>query len=279
MIPGIYQLPAAQYHAGPCDTPELSQSLIKTLLSKSPLHAWVQHPKLNPQYKPYESERFDAGTAAHSILLEGEDDIVIVDAEDWRTKAAKEARESARQAGKTALLTRHYFAAKEMAVLAQEFIARTALAGIFEAGQAEQSALWIEPVGDWSIWCKARMDLKAPGVILDYKTTSASNPGDFMRSSMTAFGYDVQDSFYRRGMKALGEECEFVFLVQEDTAPYACYLVTASESMREMAEHKVNRAIKLWGECLASNVWPAYGVKPHLAQAPAWAMTEEFSRE
>jgi hypothetical protein len=275
MIPGTYNIPAAQYHAGPCPGPELSNSLIKTLLGKSPLHAWCQHPKLNQQFKPYESDRFDAGTAAHSILLEGEDGIVIVDAEDWRTKAAKEARESARQAGKTALLTRHYFAAKEMAVLAKEFIAKTSLAGIFEAGQSEVTALWEEP----GIWCKSRMDLKAPGVILDYKTTSAGNPSDFIRSSMTAFGYDIQDAWYRRGMKALGEECEFVFLVQEDTAPYACYLVTASESLREMAEHKVKRAVALWRDCVSRNQWPAYGVQPILAQAPAWAMTEEFSRE
>jgi hypothetical protein len=277
MQPGIHTMTAQEYHAGPCPTPELSNSLIKTLLSKSPLHAWGQHPKLNPGYKPYESDRFDLGTAAHSILLEGEDNIVIVDAEDWRTKAAKEAREAARLGGRTALLTRHYTQAKEMAVLAKEFVAHTHLAGIFDAGMPEATVLWQE--GSGGPWCKARTDLLAPGIILDYKTTSASSPADFMRSSMVAFGYDVQDSWYRRGLKAVGQECEFLFLVQEDTAPFSCYLVQSTQSMREMAKHKVERAITIWDNCLFNNNWPAYGTEPYMAQAPAWAMTEEMSRE
>jgi hypothetical protein len=279
MTPGIYQMSAADYHAGPCPSPELSNSIIKVLLGKSPLHAWCAHPKLNPGYKPYEADKFDLGTAAHSLLLEGDDNIVIVDAEDWRTKAAKEARESARQAGRTALLTRHYMAAKEMAVLAREYIAKTQLAGIFEAGKPEQTVVWTS--GDLpGIWCKARMDYLAPGVILDYKTTSAANPRDFMRSSMTAFGYDVQDCFYRQGLaSATGERAEFLFLVQEDTAPFACYLVQAGESMREMASHKVNRAVTYWQTCLRSDNWPAYGTIPLHAAAPGWAVTEEFSHE
>jgi hypothetical protein len=275
MQPGIHTMTAQEYHAGPCPAPELSNSLIKTLLSKSPLHAWTAHPKLNPAYRPYESDRFDLGTAAHSILLEGEDNILIVDAEDWRTKAAKEAREAARLGGRTALLTRHYMQAKEMAVIAKEFIAKTQLAGIFEAGMPEATVLWQEG----TVWCKARTDLLAPGIILDYKTTSASSPADFIRSSMVAFGYDVQDSWYRLGLKAVGQDCEFIFLVQEDTAPFSCYLVQCTESMREMAEHKVQRAVSLWGKCLASNNWPAYGTEPYAAQAPGWAMTEEMSRE
>ena len=98
MTPGIYTMTAQDYHAGPCPAPELSNSLIKVLLGQSPLHAWTKHPKLNPGFRQYESDKFDRGTAAHSMLLEGEDNIVIVDAEDWRTKAAKEAREAARKA-------------------------------------------------------------------------------------------------------------------------------------------------------------------------------------
>jgi hypothetical protein len=101
-----------------------------------------------------------------------------------------------------------------------------------------------------------------------------------MRASMAAFGYDVQDAFYRRGLAAVtGQRTEFFFLVQEDTAPFACYLVQAGESMREVAQHKVNRAIKLWSHCLAANEFPAYGTLPIHAAAPAWMATEEFSHE
>lgn len=275
MTPGLHTMTADAYHAGPCPGPELSNSLIKTLLTRSPLHAKLSHPKLNPAFVRYESDKFDLGTAAHSILLEGGEAVVVVDAEDWRTKAAKEAREAAHQEGKAALLRRHFDQAKEMASLARDFIGRTGLKGIFEHGMAEGTVVWQEG----SIWCKARPDLLAPGICLDYKTTSATSPADFMRSSMIQFGYHIQESWYRRGLKAIGLPVEFVFLVQEDTAPYSCYLVDASESMRELAERQIARALDVWSECLANDNWPAYGTGVYTARAPAWAMTEELSRE
>jgi hypothetical protein len=266
---------AAAYHAGPCPGPELSNSLIKVLLIQSPLHAKLKHPKLNPAYVPYESDRFDLGTAAHSILLEGGEAVVVVDAEDWRTKAAKEAREAAHAQGKAALLERHYRQAMEMAALARDFVSRTYLGDIMQTGVPEATVVWQEG----GVWAKARPDLLATSICLDYKTTSATSPADFMRSSMVGFGYDIQDSWYRRGLAATGHPCEFVFLVQEDSAPYTCYLVQCSESMRELADRKITRALRMWSECLARDEWPAYGHQSYIAQAPMWAMTEEMGRE
>jgi hypothetical protein len=47
------------------------------------------HPKLNPQLERREDEKFDIGTAAHAIILEGFAAVEVIDAPDWRTKAAQ----------------------------------------------------------------------------------------------------------------------------------------------------------------------------------------------
>src|ERR1700677_1036911 len=91
---GIFNLSAEAYHADPCPTASLSSSIAGILLDQSPSHAWLAHPRLNPNYvRESADSRFDLGSAAHMMLLEQrEDRIVRVSADDWRTKAAKEAR-------------------------------------------------------------------------------------------------------------------------------------------------------------------------------------------
>jgi hypothetical protein len=76
------------------------------LLDKSPRHAALRHPRLNPSWEPYEDTKFNIGNAAHKLLIGRGKELVIVEADDWRTKAAKEAREIAREEGKTPILRR-----------------------------------------------------------------------------------------------------------------------------------------------------------------------------
>ena len=76
---GVYQMPAEEYHADPCPEPSLSASLIKTLLARSPLHAWHEHPRLNPNVVKEERKEYDRGSAAHALLLEGEDRMAVIE--------------------------------------------------------------------------------------------------------------------------------------------------------------------------------------------------------
>lgn len=276
MIPGLHTLPSGVYHADCCPAPSLSNSIIKTLLNKSPKHAWLKHPKLNPAYAATEDAKFDLGSAAHSLLLEGYDCCQVIDAEDWRTKDAKAARDRARASGLIPMLHHQYEEAVEMVEVAKDYLARSVLGNIMADGKPEQSLVWTDD--ETGIWCRGRLDwlTNDHSMILDYKTTSVPNPGAFCRSSMGSFGYDTQDAFYTRGMRAIGRVApEFVFLVQEDTAPYSCYLVACAPSMKALAEHKVQRAIGLWAECLATDTWPGYAETIYHAEAAAWAVAEE----
>src|SRR3972149_6692059 len=85
----------------------LSASVAPLLLTRSARHAWLAHPRLNPAWAPEATEQTDLGTLAHALLLEQDDSrLVVVEADDWRTKAARLARVQALAAGKPPLLAR-----------------------------------------------------------------------------------------------------------------------------------------------------------------------------
>jgi hypothetical protein len=279
MKPGLYTMPAAEYHADPAPAPSLSNSLIRCLLDLTPRHAWLQHPRLNPHFVPFNGEgKFDAGTVAHAMLLEGEDVCQVIDAGDWRTNAAKDARDAARKAGKVPLLSDQHAVVKAMVRAAREYVDSTPLRGVLERAKPEQTLVWREKSG---VWCRARLDLLdltgSDPLILDYKTTGVGGgPAEFARRNVLAHGYDTQSVFYPRGLGALGYGgARFMFLVQEDEPPFMCYLAEPSESLIELANSKVRRALGLWQRCLQSNQWPGYPDSVHQLEAPVWALKDE----
>src|SRR5215471_6763533 len=95
----------AVYHADPAPEPSLSASIAELLIKRSPKHAFHAHPRLNPKWKPKEpSQEMDDGRVLHSMLLGTPSPVIEVDAEDWRTNRAKEAKADARASGKVAVL-------------------------------------------------------------------------------------------------------------------------------------------------------------------------------
>lgn len=260
---------AEDYHAdktgGP---PSLSSSIASVLLTQSPLHAWLKHPRLNPKYREIESTRFDLGSAAHALLLEGEDRMVVVDANDWRTKVAQLERDDARAKGMFPILRHQFYDVTNMVAEARKFIETTELAGIFEQGMPEQTAMWT----DGDIHCRARFDLITNDrkILLDYKTTDSADPETFIRQ-IGRMNYDLQAEFYCAAV----EECAqvsptFVFLVQEIAEPYSCSLVGLSNAYREIGKAKAGGAMDKWARCISSGAWPGYGAAIHYAEPAAW---------
>jgi len=276
--PGIYTMSAAEYHADPCVAPSLSSSIARILVTQSPLHAWTAHPKLNPNYQSEEKEAFDIGSAAHALLLEGQDRMVVVKANDWRTKAAQEARDAARAEGKHPVLEARYQDVQAMRDVAIRAIAECSdLGGLTLAdGKAEQVIVW----QDGDIWCRARLDWIANdrSIILDYKSTEDATPGAFSRQ-IARMGYHIQDEFYSRGVREIPSGSPtFIFLAQETTAPYACSFHACAPSLRAIAEQQVEYAIRKWSDCLRENRWPGHDQRIHYAEATAWQLSEQEER-
>lgn len=278
--PGVYPLGAEEYYADPCPSPSLSASIANILLSQSPLHAWYAHPRLNSSYVREEKEIFDRGTAAHAYLLQGETGFEVIEADDWRTKAAKEARAEARLAGKVPLLAKHWDAVVAMAEAANVQLDKFAdRPRPLSDGKPEQSLVWQEEGG---IWCRARADWLHDdhSTIDDYKSTGASaNPEAWTRGPLFA-GADIQAAFYLQGLKALtGHDAQFRFVVQENFAPYALCVIGLDPAVLMLAEKKVRLALELWRRCLESNRWPGYPTVTCWAELPPWIEASWLARE
>jgi hypothetical protein len=271
---GIHWLPMGEYSSDPCLEPSLSNSIARILVTQSPSHAKAAHPRLNPQHEPEESSRFDIGSAAHALLLEGDNDaIAVVDADDWRKKTSQDLRDQARGDGKYPILSKHFGDLLAMVETARTFIHGSELSGIFENGQAEQTIIWQEG----EIWCRARTDWLTADhrIILDYKTCANAAPDAFHRQ-INSMQYDLQAGFYKRGLAAVGgpEDAQFVFLAQEIEPPYACSLHTLSASFAAIADDKVRQAIEIWQECIETDTWPTYTNRICCAEPPNWVLNQ-----
>lgn len=293
MSAGIYTVSAATYHRDELgvDAPMLSASIATILLRQSPKHAHAAHPKLGG-FPSEESETFDLGTAAHSLVLEGsEARYAVVDANDWRTNAAKDARAKARAEGRTPLLLRQIESVRLMANVVRSNIAQ------FEDdpmplmhGKPEQTLVW----NDGGVWCKARVDWLHDDLatIDDLKTGAVSAKPDAWTRTLYGRGGDLQAAFYLRGLMALtpkhpaigatrrqATDPIFRWIVAENTYPYATSVISLSPEGLAHAHAQVEEAIATWRKCLDTDTWPGYPTRTCYVDAPGWALMQYLDSE
>jgi hypothetical protein len=279
MKPGIYSMSAAEYHADPIPDGSLSGSIAIPLVHRSPRHAWWRHVRLNPAAEPTYSDKFDLGTVAHALLLEAGGEIAVIDAENYTTKAAREARDAAREAGRTPVLTAAYEQADAMAKRARTFL-DNAVTG-WGDGKPEQVMIWQE--GD--AWCRGMVDwLKNDALtVIDYKTTGTSARPDDVERHLFDMHYHLKAGLYERGLNVLHPQGtgrrQFLFLFQETDPPYECSLVKLSEAAMMIGRKQATYAIRRWAQCMRSGVWPGYGLNTHTASPPPWIESRWMARE
>jgi len=277
---GAYDLSEAAYHADPAPAPSLSASMAKIILDRSLRHAWCAHPRLNPNVADDNAAKFDLGQAAHALMLGSHERFAVIDAADWRTKEAKAQRDAAYDDGRIPLLVEQWAEVRAMveAGRAQLRCHRDA-ADAFTDGRPEQALIWQEG----PVWCRSRLDWKPNrGVIFDdYKTTGVSAHPDAFARQIVAMGYDVQAAFYRRGIRAvLGiADPQFRFVVQETSAPFALSVIGLAPAWIDMADRKVDEALRLWSHALATDCWPGYPSLTAYVDPPAWAENQWLERE
>jgi hypothetical protein len=282
MHPGIYTIDARQYHADDIgvEQPLLSASIASILLRQSPKHAHAAHPKLGGGLAREESETFDLGTAAHSLILEGsEERYAVIAANDWRTNAAKDARDEARTVGKIPILSKHADRVRLMSNMV-----RAQFAGFADSpapltdGKPEQTLVW----NDGGVWCKARVDWLHDDwmTIDDLKTGAVSAKPDAWTRTIYGRGGDVQAAFYLRGLAAITAKARgqtdpiFRWIVAENTYPFATSVVSLSPMGLAQASDQVEQAIQLWRRCLERDDWPGYPTRTCYVDPPAWSLSQ-----
>lgn len=284
---GIHDIPAPRYNTDDlCALPSLSRSIAKTLLAKTPRHAWYEHPRLNPNYVNVQKKIFDIANAMESLFIDGDANIERVEGDNWKKKATQEARDAAYAAGKTPLLPHEYEQAREAVDAARpQLDVHAEAAGAFTDGTPQQTLIWHEDTPWGLISCRARLDWKPnKGMVFDdYKTTGDANPDVWQRRAFET-GCDLQAVFYTRGIRrVLGiSNPKFRFIVQETKPPYALSVVELTPGALAMAEAKIHRAIEIWARCLKENSWPGYPSRTCYIEAPPWAevrFEDEKARE
>lgn len=275
MKPGIFSdLPMDAYIAERA----FSSGLAHTLLSRSPLHAWVDSP-WNPAREQDQSGTADIGTYAHALLLEGEaESLVICPFDDWRKADARAMRDDAYKMGKLPILEAKVDEIKAMVEAAKTFIASTEIADIWEYGEPEATVIWQQG----ELLCKARPDWLTNNrdICLSYKTTKGSaHPDAWIRTQLPL--YDIGIVMYEEGIRiAAGvEKTRVITLVQEQSAPYSCSLIGLDPAWQEMAENKLTLAQAAWQACIKANIFPAYPTRICWASPKAWQMAEQQERE
>ena len=278
--PGLYDLPEDAYHADPCEVPSLSSSIGKKIIHESPRHAWEAHPRLNPNFQRKEKAAFDNGKVAHKLMLGKGAELAVINAPDWRTKAAKEAREDAYNAGQTPILVDQMAAAEEMVAAGRKQLDDHEDASqAFRNGKPEVTLIWQEG----EVWCRLMLDwMPNEGRVFDdYKSTGMSaNPETFGRTIFN-LGYDFQAAFYRRGIrKVLGiADPVFEFVVQENTAPFALSVIGLPPAVLDDADTDVQQAIDLWASCMEHDLWPGYPRRTCYVDPPGYIMAQRLERD
>lgn len=257
----------ATYHAHPA----LSSSGARKLLPPS-CPATFKWERDNP---PEGKQVFDFGSAAHKLVLGDGPDLEIIDAPDWRTKAAKEQRDAARADGLIPVLVHEY---QQVRAMADAITDHPVAADLFRDGQPEVSLFWRDPRS--GVDCRARLDwftanVLGEPVVVDYKTCHSADPRALARS-VWSFGYHIQQAWYLEGVEAvdLADDAGFLFICQEKSPPYPVTVMALDREAVRVGHQRARRARSIFAECLATDEWPGHADRIIDVHAPAWLREE-----
>jgi PDDEXK-like uncharacterized protein DUF3799 len=253
--PGLYpDIPEDKYHADPVPEGSLSHSGAKLLLPPScpAIYDWQrQHPKRS-------SKSQDLGTVVHSMVLGKGQDVRVLDFDDRRTKAYKEAEAAALAADCIPMLRKDYMQAED---IAQAVMGHDTAGALFAEGDAEVSMFWQD--SEFGIWCRARSDwltwIDGMPTIVDVKTTADVSPEHWAKSAAD-FAYHMQDPWYRRGLATLlgcePADVDFIFAVVPTSPPYLPMLYRLHPLDVERGEEQGRQAREIYRDCSQTGVWP-----------------------
>lgn len=283
--PGVYDLPDAVYHADPVPGGSLSVSGARLLLPPS-CPARYDYTRAHPEERAPKPE-FDLGHAAHLAVLGAGPELVVVEAADWRTKAAREARADAHAAGRVPLLPHQH---EQVTAMAAALRCHPIAGELLDPMRmdAEVSIFWHDP--RFGVMRRARLDAVSrpdehgAAVIVDYKSSRAADLQSISKA-LHNYGYAMQADWYRAGAIALGMVdpawARFLFVFQEVEPPYLVTVVEPDETALRIGGERNRRAIEIYRDCTESGVWPGYTPADEipLVSLPRWVEREHEQPE
>jgi PDDEXK-like domain of unknown function (DUF3799) len=274
--PGVYDMPEDVYHRDPVPGGSLSVSGAKKLLPPD-CPARFAYDRAHP---PVPTHAMEIGTAAHKMVLGIGAQLVVIDAKDYRTQAARDTRDAARLAGKVPLLPAEYAQAQAMADAVRVHPVASALFNP-DNGAPERSLFWQDP--EMGVWLRSRLDwlphpVRGWGqrmVIADLKTTASADKASVAKS-MHNYGYFQQAPFYSDGVRALGldDDPAFVFVFVESDPPHLISVAQLDDEAMTIGRALNRIAIERYRDCVEAGVWPGYSDEIELISLPPWALRQ-----
>lgn len=285
-----YDVHDAVYRADPCAERSLTQSIAKTLLTLTPAHA--RHMRAEPTTK------FDIGHIAHRLLLGRGRELVPMAFDDWRTKAAREAREEAEAVGQLAVLEKDYATGDQMTEAAfRQLIVDRPYAADWDTDDTDPPRAEVvaiarvdgpihEFMGDGGPsldppvighhWLRALIDwLPSLTRVWDLKTSSMSCA---RATAVSLPDWCIQAAMHERILNLIDPDNagrrEHRFVVQENFEPYALQVVRLTEAHMTIGRAQIARAEAIWARCMATGEWPAYPIEDATPEYPAWKMAQ-----
>lgn len=224
---------------------------------------------------------FDVGSAAHNAVLGCGPEIVVVDAPDWRTKAAQTKRDEARARGAVPILADE---AERVHGMAEALRAHPIASRLLDPakGVPETTLVWRDE--HTGVALRARLDILPNSrggrmLLSDYKSTTCAEPTKFVKSAGD-YGYHQQGAFYADGVRALGlaDDIAFLLIAQEVTPPYLISVVQLDVNAMRIGALLNRRAVDLYARCKSNNHWPAYSDDIELMSLPVW-IERQFEEE
>lgn len=263
----LHDLTNGEYHA----SPGLSASGAKLLLPPS-CPAIYKYQREHPVHK----DIYDFGSAAHKMVLGSDDVIVEVEADDWRSKAAREARDEAREAGNIPMLAKHYTVVQAMAAAVREHPIASWL--LDQPGTPEQSAAWTDertgtPLRAQFDYLPDKADTHA--YLVDYKTTVGADLDHFSKD-VRNLRYHLQAAWYLEAATQLGYiDTRWLWIAQEKTPPYLVAVYDIDPWDLAIGTHLMRQSIDVYAECVKTDTWPGYPPEVQTVEFPRF-YTDQF---
>lgn len=266
--PGVYDLPAEEYHADPVEGGSLSSTGARRLLEMPPARWRYEQAHPTPPTAP-----MILGTAVHSLTLGSGPLVERIDADDWKTKAARAMRDEAVAAGNVPLLRNDYDRA---AAMASAVLDHPVAGKLFTParGKPEQALVWFDE--EFGIWRRSMVDHlphpDRPPFLADLKTTASASPRALSKT-VAQHGYHQQAAFYLDGFEAVrpGFIPSFLFVFVESAPPYLVSVVELDRHALSVGAELNRRAMEIYRDCREAGVWPGHSTEIELVSLPAWA--------
>ena len=266
------------------ETPRLSPSIGHLLTTESPLSAWAAHRLLGNFKRPTTDAQME-GRLWHSALLEAGKGIEVIEADNYRTKAAQEFRDAAVMAGRIPVLAAKFDEMSHGVTMIRDQLSRF---GIVFDGTPEERFEWEEIADNGQpVACSGFIDHYSGSVITDLKTSRTPTTLHGAAREIAGSHALLQEPAYRRALADTYdldfERISFVFAFVQTQEPFTVTPVTLSGEFREVAYLRWRRAINTWHECLSRGperkCWPGPVEVTTPIHAPGWMLAQEIELE